>query len=140
MPMTPAIARPYSARQAAINLSASRGAIPAFCGSSPVLISTNNTGERACFEMSDRIGRLVGLQRADQVKLDIAVALDEGRPFALRLLNPVFAENALSGGNHRLDCFGLKRLADGNQRDVGWIAPGKRCCLADAGANAGKAA
>src|ERR1700730_470080 len=49
-------------RQAAMKASASSGRTPAFCGSAPVLISTNRTGERPCLSISlasaaHRLGR-----------------------------------------------------------------------------------
>ena len=79
-----------SSRQARRNASASSGSTPAFCGSAPVLISTNSSGLPALpgdllgqrlaqarpvdgvdgVEQRHRLLRLVGLQRPDQVQLD----------------------------------------------------------------------
>src|ERR1700680_3146795 len=47
MHINPEIGRGYFSRQLAIKLSASDGATPAFCGSSPVLSWTNNWGRRS---------------------------------------------------------------------------------------------
>ena len=38
------------------------------------------------------------------------------RPFSLRLLDAVFAEDALSGFDDRADDGGIERLGDGHQR------------------------
>src|SRR4029450_12204360 len=51
----------------------------------------------------DRLFRFVGLQRADKMKLDIAMALFERGPFRLCLLHPILAEYTLARGGHRLD-------------------------------------
>ncbi len=58
-------------------------------------------------EFDGRAG-LVGLKRSDQVKFDPAEFGRECRPAALRLLNSVFAEDALPGGENGADTvFGL---------------------------------
>ncbi len=69
-------------------------------------------------EEGDRVARLVGLQRADEVELDLAEALAQGRPLALRLLDVVLAEGPLPGGEDRLDRLGGKGLG---HRDEGHI-------------------
>ena len=54
--------------------------------------------------------RLVGLQRADQMQLDVGKACLQRRPFALRLLHAVLAEDALAGLEDRPDVVGSKVL------------------------------
>ena len=80
--------QPIFSRQLAMKASASAGATPAFCGSSPVLSWTNNSGRRFCelislanasqmlgpvdrmdgVEQRHRLFGLVGLQRPDQMQ------------------------------------------------------------------------
>ena len=82
----------------------------------PVLISTNSSGCLSCFcdflgqrlaqagaidrmdgvEQRHRFLRLVGLQRADQVQLEVRMLLAQRRPFRLGLLHAVLAEHALA--------------------------------------------
>jgi hypothetical protein len=62
MHINPEIVRPCVSRHAAMNASASCGKTPAFCGSAPVLICTNNVGWRLCRAISfasaaHRLGR-----------------------------------------------------------------------------------
>ena len=45
----------------------------------------------------DRLAGLVGLEGADETKFDVWKLRLEGQPLALRLLDPVFAENPLTG-------------------------------------------
>ncbi len=52
------------------------------------------------------------------------MARDERRPFGLGLLHAVFAEDALAGGDDRLDRFGAERLRHRHQRDCRRIASG----------------
>ena len=67
-------------------------------------------------EQRHRLLRLVGLQRADQVQFDVGEFLLQRRPFALRFLHAVFAEDALAGLDDRTDVGGLEGLRDGDQR------------------------
>ena len=48
-------------------------------------------------EQRDRIARLVGLERADQVQRGVGSGLAERRPLGLRLLHPVLAEGSVTG-------------------------------------------
>ena len=57
------------------------------------------------------------------VKPKVGMAREQRRPFRLRLLHAVLAEVALAGGDQRLDRLGRVGLADGDQPDVGGIAP-----------------
>jgi hypothetical protein len=43
--------------------------------------------------------RFIGLQRSDEVEFETGVARFERRPFLQGLLDPIFAENKLSGGD-----------------------------------------
>ena len=65
---------------------------------------------------------LVGLQRADQVKLDIVEFLTEGGPFALRFLHAVFAEDAVAFIEDGFDAVERLNLADGDECDVFRVA------------------
>lgn len=70
-------------------------------------------------EQLHRGAGFVGLQGADQVEVDVVKALAKGGPFALRLLHPVFTEDAMALFQHGLDPVQGLDLADGNQVDVG---------------------
>ena len=106
-----------SLRAWAISAAASRGRTPAFCGSSPVLTCRNRRGHAPAFvalrrqgvgqlrpvqgldhvEQRHRLLDLVGLQRPDQVQFQVGKFAFQRRKFALRLLHPVLAEQALAG-------------------------------------------
>ncbi len=58
---------------------------------------------------------LVGLQRADQMQLDVGKFCLQRGPFALRLLHAVLAEDALAGFDHRADDVGIECLGDGDK-------------------------
>ena len=123
MHISPSIESPCASRQRATKAAASSGAMPAFCGSSPVLTCTKSVGRRPCRAISlasaagepvavervdrveerHRLARLVGLQRADQMQAKIGIARAKRRPLAFRLLHAVLAELPLPGGEHRLD-------------------------------------
>ena len=145
-----------SARQAAMKASASSGRTPAFCGSAPVLISTNSSGLRpACRSpwRAPRTGsagrangwrrtarprpRLVRLQRADQMQLEAGMRRAQGRPLAFGLLDAVFAEHALAGGDDRLESVSRERFSKppaasprrGRARSRGRLAPRARARL-----------
>jgi hypothetical protein len=75
-------------------------------------------------EQRHRLLGLVGLQRADQMQFDVGEFRLQRRPFALRLLHPVFAEDALAGLDHRADVILAESLGDGDQRDRARLAPG----------------
>ena len=68
-------------------------------------------------EQRHRIRHLVGLQRSDEMQLDIAMGRLERRPFRACLLHPVFPERPLAGGDHRHDRFRPERLAHRHQGD-----------------------
>ena len=70
----------------------------------------------------DRLARLVGLQRADQVKLDrladFGCARAQVAPFRDRLLHAIFSEPRLAAdGDRRPDLVGGECLGDGDQLD-----------------------
>ena len=95
MHISPSIASPCTSRQRATKATASRGAMPAFCGSSPILTWTKSRGVRPCLrdllgqrggdllavdrlddvEQRHRLARLVGLQRPDQMQLDVGIVV-----------------------------------------------------------------
>src|SRR5262245_59865045 len=81
-------------------------------------------------EQPDRVARLVGLQRPDQVKRDIGIFRLQRRPLGLGLLDPVFAEHTLAGGDDRRDRCRPERLRDGDQRHARRVAP---CLVAGRG-------
>ena len=69
-------------------------------------------------EQRDRIIGLVRLQLADQMQLDVRVALAQAGPLVLRFLHAVFAKNALPSGDQRRDACGGVSLADRDQSHV----------------------
>lgn len=64
------------------------------------------------------VGRLVGLKRPDQAQLDIGKIATQRRPFRLRLLDAVFAKNALAGGQRLADFFSALGFRDSNDLDT----------------------
>ena len=68
---------------------------------------------------------LVGLERPDQVKLDIGMAFPLGRELGLGLLHPVLTEHALAGGQGRFQLLDRLDLADRDQGDACRIAAGR---------------
>ncbi len=89
-------------------------------------------------EQRHRLPGLVGLQRPDQVQLDVGVALAQGRPLGLGLLHAVLAEQAVAGVEHRRDVLGPERLGDGDQIDRRRLAPGRARSRGDARRDARK--
>ncbi len=101
--------------------SASAGATPDFCASSPTLTCTSRSGQRALplRRLGDRVGqartverldhvghphrvaRLVGLQAADQVQPQRRMAGPQAGKLGRRLLHAVFAELHLAGRQGR---------------------------------------
>ena len=83
-------------------------------------------------EQGHGIARLVGLQRTDQVQLEVGIfGLERGK-LLLRLLHAVLAEHALAGVEQLADAIGAMGLGDGDQGDVGRAAgrrpsPPRRC-------------
>ena len=75
-------------------------------------------------EHGHRILRLVRLQRTDEMQFEAEVARDQGRPFRLRLLHPVLAEDALARGDDWLDRIGIKCLRRRDQGHAVRFAPG----------------
>ena len=75
-------------------------------------------------EQGDGLLGLVGLQRADQVQLDVGIALAQRRPLGLGLLHAVLAEQAMAGVEDGLDMLGAERLGDGDELDGGRVALG----------------
>src|SRR5690606_10592665 len=74
-------------------------------------------------EQRHRFFGLVRLQLPDQVQFDV-VPFAQGRPLALRFLDPVFGEYSLAGGDQGLDRLGGVGLADRDQGDFGPVTPG----------------
>ncbi len=58
------------------------------------------------------------------MEFDIRETLFQGRPFALGLLHAVFAEDAVTGVEHREDRGGIVGLGDGHERHLGGPSPG----------------
>jgi hypothetical protein len=82
-------------------------------------------------EQFDRFPSLVGLEAANSVKPDIRISRAQGSPFGERLLDSIFTEIPLPGGNQRLDLFRVSALADGDQPDILPITPRQRRRLID---------
>ena len=122
--------------------SAFSGSTPAFCGSPPVLTSTNEAralakavdfARQRCgdflpvdrldhIERLDRLARLVALQGSDQMEFDRlperAGARPQIPPFGNRLLHPVLAEAGLAAYRYRgPDLVSRKSLGDGDELD-----------------------
>jgi hypothetical protein len=83
-------------------------------------------------EQQGRFLRLVRLQLADEVQLGIGIVFAQARPFVLRLLHPVLAEDALALVEQREDALGGMRLADRDQRHLLGFAPRDGAGLGDA--------
>ncbi len=84
------------------------------------------------------VGRLVGLQRADQVQAQGWVGSPQGREFVGRLLHAVFTEHVLPVVQRGLHQAGGVRFGDGDQGDFGWITPGAGSRGGDARADGGQ--
>lgn len=89
-------------------------------------------------EQSDGLARFVGLQRADEVKVETGVCGLELREFRLRFLDAVLAEGALTGGEGGADRVFVVGLADGDQGYVRRRAARRLGRFGDAGANIGE--
>jgi thiamine-phosphate pyrophosphorylase len=68
-------------------------------------------------------GRLVALQRSDQMQPAFGKFLTQLRPFGLCLLHPIFPENSLPGGNRLSDGFRWVGFGDGDQAYIISAAP-----------------
>ena len=66
-------------------------------------------------EQIERIAHLIGLQRADQVKLNSGKAGAERRPIRFGFLHPVLAEQAVACMEHRHDVLGWMTFGHRNQ-------------------------
>ena len=75
-------------------------------------------------EQGDGIVGLVRLKLPDEVQRNVFVRLDQARPFALRFLHAVFAEDALPLPDKRHDCLGRVSLGNGYQLDIAGLAAG----------------
>lgn len=71
-----------------------------------------------CIKHTDGFARLVGLQWTDKMHLRIGKPGEQGRPFLLRFLHPVFTKYTLPILQHRNDGISRKCFADGNQRHI----------------------
>jgi hypothetical protein len=81
-------------------------------------------------EQLNRLLRLVGLQRPDEMQLDVGMVRLEVRPLPRRLLHPVLAEHAVAGVEHRRYIGLPEGLRHGNQPDSAGRAAGRhRRCL-----------
>ena len=74
-------------------------------------------------EKCDGIFRLVRLQRADQMQLNIGVGSNQRGPFALCLLNAILPKRTLACRDKWRDRLGWMRLRDGDERDVARLTP-----------------
>src|SRR5690606_5840978 len=63
-------------------------------------------------KQSDRVFRLVGLQRANQMQHDVAELFAQFRPLCLGFLNAVFAEGTLTGSKNRADLCCIEGLGN----------------------------
>jgi hypothetical protein len=86
-------------------------------------------------EQRHRVAGLVGLQRPDQMQLDVREALAQRGPFALGLLHAVLAEGALASLDDGEDVLGAEGLAHRDEVDVTRIAAGVARRRFDAAAN-----
>ena len=87
-----------------------------------------------------RVGGLVGLEWADQPKLEAGNGGPAFAPARLRFLHPVFAEQPLAGRQHRLDPLVRLLLRHRDQRnslDAPGGAGGGGDAIEDAGAGGG---
>lgn len=73
-------------------------------------------------EQRDCVFGLVGLKRSDEAQRYIRKLGSPRRPALRRLLDAIFAEKALSRGQHRIDTIIRLLLGDGAQRDRSGIA------------------
>ncbi len=73
-------------------------------------------------EQSDRVLGLVGLKRSDQAEFKIRMTPKARNPVFLGFLNPVFAENSLTGVHGLIDSLIGLALTDGGQGHSGKIA------------------
>lgn len=74
-------------------------------------------------EQADRLGRLVRLQLADQMKHDAIMVGAQRGPFVLRLLHPIFAEMTLARVEQRADRGSIMRFGHRNQHDAADVPP-----------------
>ena len=90
-------------------------------------------------EKGDGIMRFIGLQGSDEVEFEAGMARLERRPFLQRLLDPVFAENPLSGADHGRNVLRGKGFGDADKSHVLRLASGVARGACDAGAHQGEA-
>jgi hypothetical protein len=76
------------------------------------------------------------LQRTDQVQFDIGKSLAQRRPLGLGFLDPVLAEDAVSGVKHRQDAIRPVTFRDGNEVSMGRGLNRRFSCGGDAVQNA----
>src|SRR5688572_29302128 len=86
-------------------------------------------------EQPRRVLGLVGLEPADEVKLDPRMGVTQGGPFVLRFLYAVLAEMTLAFGEQRLNRRSGMGLTDGYQRYLARVAARNLGCLGDPGTN-----
>ena len=134
MHISPSMARPCTSRQRATKASASSGRTPAFCGSAPVLTWTRRRGRRPCalISLASAAAMLsrstvwmasksatasapcsTAAARSDAARCPGIAA--ERRPFRLRLLHAVLAEDPLPGRDDGPDRRRLEGLGYGDQ-------------------------
>src|SRR5262249_16544257 len=75
-------------------------------------------------EQCDRIAHFVGLQRPDEMKLEITMAVLQFGPFGARLLHAVLAEEELACADRLLDRRREHGLSDGHEPPLRRIAIG----------------
>ncbi len=75
-------------------------------------------------EQSDRLLRLVRLKWADEMQLDVGMAVFESRPLTLCFLHTILTERAMACIECKLNVLDAKRLCHRDERDGCGIAPG----------------
>ena len=149
---SPSARRRAAPRPAASSAGRSATAQPPFCGSSPILTWTKQSGRRPAFAIASASAcdqrrpvdaewiasnkatassALFDCSRPIRCSRTLGISRAKGRPFRLRLLHPVLAEIALAGGDQRRDRFRRLGFGDRDQGDVIGLAAGQRRRLAD---------
>lgn len=88
-------------------------------------------------EQGHRVLSLVGLQRADQAKLQPRQVRQTVGPTAFSLLHPVFAEHPLARGQNGVDGLGALRLGYSRQDHRGGVAACRLTGRVDTAADGG---
>ena len=136
--------KPVCCAAVLMNASDSSGSTPAFCGSAPVLTSTNRRGRRPCRSISlasaaARLGRSSAWMASNSATASLALFDCSGPTrcssmsgyFSFRAGHLAFAswtrfspKTRWPGRDQGLDRLGAERLGDRDQRHRGGVAPG----------------